>query len=55
VSEATASVSIRGGDSQGTTLITRESADELCLAPGQQVTVLLKATDVMISTGGDIA
>ena len=38
-----------------TALITRESADELGLEPGQQVTALVKATDVMISTGGDIA
>jgi molybdopterin-binding protein len=53
--EAAARVSIRVGDSQVTALITRESADELGLEPGQQVTALVKATDVMISTGGDIA
>lgn len=53
--EAAARVSIKVGDSQMTALITRESADELGLEPGQQVTALVKATDVMISTGGDIA
>jgi molybdopterin-binding protein len=31
-------------------LITRESADELGLEEGQQVTALVKATDVMIQT-----
>jgi molybdopterin-binding protein len=36
-------------------IVTRQSADELGLAPGQQVTVLIKATDVMISTGDDFA
>ena len=35
-----------------TALITRESAEELGLEPGQQVTALVKATDVMISTRG---
>jgi molybdopterin-binding protein len=32
-------------------LITRESADELHLQEGQQVTALVKATDVMIQIG----
>jgi molybdopterin-binding protein len=37
-------------------LITRESADELGLEVGQEVTALVKATDVMIlSQGGGIA
>lgn len=31
-------------------LITRESADELGLAEGQEITALVKATDVMIMT-----
>jgi molybdopterin-binding protein len=31
-------------------LITRESADELGLEPGKQVTALVKATDVMVLT-----
>ncbi len=53
--EAAARVSIRVGDNQMTALIARESADELGLEPGQQVTVLVKAADVMISTGDDIA
>jgi len=53
--EAAATVSIRVGDDSMVALITRESADELGLESGQQVTVLVKATDVMISTGNDIA
>jgi molybdopterin-binding protein len=36
-------------------LITRESADELGLEPGQEVTALVKATDVMILTDGGVA
>jgi molybdopterin-binding protein len=37
-------------------LITRESADELDLKPGQQVMALVKATDVMVMTeDGDVA
>ena len=52
---AAARVSLRAGDAQMVALITRESADELGLEPGQQVTALIKATDVMISTGDDFA
>jgi molybdopterin-binding protein len=51
--EAAATVSISVGDDQMVSLITRESADELGLEPGQQVMVLVKATDVMISTTGE--
>ena len=51
--EAAATVSIRVGDDQMVALITRESADELGLESGQEVMVLVKATDVMISTSGD--
>jgi molybdopterin-binding protein len=53
--EAAVSVSIRLGDSRMAALITRESADELGLKPGRRATDLTKATDVMISTGEDIA
>ena len=53
--EAAARVSLRAGDAQMVALITRESADELGLEAGQQVTALIKATDVMIATGEDIA
>jgi molybdopterin-binding protein len=35
--------------------ITRESADELDLEAGQQVTALIKATDVMIMTEEGVA
>jgi molybdopterin-binding protein len=36
-------------------LITRGSADELGLEPGQQVMALVKATDVMIMTDEGVA
>ena len=50
--EAAPKVSIRVGDNQLVALITRESADELGLEAGQEVTALVKATDVMVLTGG---
>jgi molybdopterin-binding protein len=50
--EAAARVSIRVGDNQMVALITCESADELGLEVGQEVTALVKATDVMVLTGG---
>ncbi len=54
--DAAAKVTIRVGDFTMTALITRESADELGLEDGQEVTALVKATDVMILTGdGDLA
>jgi molybdopterin-binding protein len=48
--DAAATVTIRVGDNHMVALITRESADELGLEEGQQVTALVKATDVMILT-----
>ena len=48
--EAAATVSIRVGDNEMVSLITRESADELGLEVGQEVTALVKATDVMLLT-----
>jgi molybdate transport system regulatory protein len=54
--EAAAKVSLQVGDNHVVALITRESADELDLKPGQQVMALVKATDVMVMTGdGDVA
>ena len=53
--EAAATVTIRAGDNHMVALITRESADELGLEAGQQVTALVKATDVMILTDEGIA
>ncbi len=54
--DAAAKVMIRVGDVTMTALITRDSADELGLEAGQEVTTLVKATDVMILTGeGDLA
>ncbi len=40
---------MRVGDDHLVALITRESADELGLEVGQEVTALVKATDVMVS------
>jgi molybdopterin-binding protein len=48
--EAAAKVSLQVGDNHVVALITRESADELDLKPGQQVMALVKATDVMVMT-----
>lgn len=48
--EATAKVSLQVGDNHVVALITRESADELGLEAGKEVTALIKATDVMILT-----
>ena len=48
--EAAAKVTLQIGDNHMVALITRESADELGLEPGKQVTALVKATDVMVLT-----
>ncbi len=48
--EAAAKVTIRVGDNHMVALITRESADELGLDIGKEVTALVKATDVMVLT-----
>ena len=48
--EAAAKVTIRVGDNNMVALITRESADELGLEAGKEVTALVKATDVMVLT-----
>ncbi len=48
--EAAAKVTIRVGDNNMVALITRESAEELGLEPGKEVTALVKATDVMVLT-----
>jgi molybdopterin-binding protein len=48
--EAAAKVTLRVGDNHLVALITRESVDELGLEVGQEVTALVKATDVMILT-----
>lgn len=53
--EAAAKVTLQVGDNHVVALITRESADELGLEPGQQVTALVKATDVMILTDEGLA
>lgn len=50
--EAAARVSIRVGDNEIVSLITHESADELGLEVGQEVTAVVKATDVMLLTDG---
>ena len=48
--EVAAKVSLRVGDNHMVALITRESAEELDLEVGQEVTALVKATDIMILT-----
>jgi molybdopterin-binding protein len=53
--EAAAKVTLQVGDNHVVALITRESADELRLEAGQQVTALIKATDVMIMTDEGLA
>ena len=53
--EAAAKVTLQVGDNHMVALITRESADELGLVPGKQVTALVKATDVMVMTDEGLA
>ena len=48
--EAAAKVTLQVGDNHVVALITRESADEMSLEPGQRATALVKGTDVMILT-----
>jgi molybdopterin-binding protein len=48
--EAAAKITLRVGDNHVVALITRESADELGMEVGREVTALVKATDVMILT-----
>jgi molybdopterin-binding protein len=48
--EAAAKVTLQVGDNHIVALITRESADELGLESGKEVTALVKATDVMLLT-----
>jgi molybdopterin-binding protein len=50
-----AKVTLQVGDNHVVALITRESADELGLEPGTQVTALVKATDVMVMTDEGLA
>jgi molybdopterin-binding protein len=52
---AAAKVTLQVGDNHMVALITRESADELGLEPGKQVTALIKATDVMVMTDDGLA
>ena len=53
--EAAAKVTLQVGDNHMVALITRESADELDLEPGKEVTALIKATDVMVLTEEGLA
>jgi len=48
--EVAAKVTLQVGDNHMVALITRESAEELGLEPGKEVTALVKATDVMLLT-----
>ena len=53
--EAATRVSLQVGDNHMVSLITTESAEELGLEVGSQVTALVKATDVMILTDEGLA
>lgn len=53
--QVAARVSLQVGDNHMVALITRESADELGLEPGQQVVAFVKASDVMILTDDGVA
>ncbi len=53
--EAATKVSLQVGDNHMVALITTESAEELGLEVGSQVTALVKATDVMILTDEGLA
>ena len=53
--EVVAQVTLQVGDNHVVALITHESADELGLEPGIQVSALVKATDVMILTDEGVA
>ena len=48
--EVAAQVGMQVGDNHLVALVTRESAEELGLEPGQEVVALVKATDVMLLT-----
>ena len=53
--EAASRVSLQVGDNHVVALITTESVEELGLEVGQQVTALVKATDVMLLTDEGLA
>lgn len=53
--EAATRVSLQVGDNHMVALITTESAEELGLEVGSQVTALVKATDVMLLTDEGLA
>lgn len=53
--EAATKVSLQVGDNHMVALITTESAEELGLKVGSQVTALVKATDVMVLTDDGVA
>ena len=53
--EAATRVSLQVGDNHMVALITTESAEELGLEVGSQVTALVKATDVMVLTDDGVA
>lgn len=53
--EAATRVSLQVGDNHMVALITTESAEELGLEVGQEVTALVKATDVMLLSDEGLA
>ena len=53
--EAATRVSLQVGDNHMVSLITTESAEELGLEVGKEITALVKATDVMLLTDEGLA
>ena len=53
--EAATKVSLQVGDNHMVALITTESANELGLEVGKEVTAMVKATDVMVLTDDGLA
>ncbi|MGI8865141.1 MAG: TOBE domain-containing protein [Rubrobacteraceae bacterium] len=53
--EAATRVSLQVGDNHMVALITTESAEELGLEVGKEITALVKATDVMLLTDEGLA
>lgn len=53
--KAAAKVTIQAADNHTVAPITRESADELDLEPGKEVTALVKTTDVLVMNDEGLA
>ncbi|HEX6507052.1 MAG TPA: TOBE domain-containing protein [Chloroflexota bacterium] len=51
--EIMAQVDVRVGDNHIVSVITREAAEELALAPGDDILVIIKSTEVMVAKPDD--